>query len=231
MTIVNRVRYYCSTKREQGTCASSVGIKAIDLENRILSGLKDILLGNEILIEAFVAEFKAEITRLRKQRGSHERQAHKELNKVNRAIKRCLNFITEGDGEPGLVRDELRSLEGRKHELERTLEVDHLEQEVELHPNIAELYGRKVAELQSLLTDESSRPQAMELIRAMIDRIEVHKGEERGKPEVILIGALSEIIAFTQGKTTAAQNSDGGRVLMVAGARNHRELTLLSVQI
>ena len=71
----------------------------------------------------------------------------------------------------------------------------------------------------------------MELIRAMIDRIEVHKGEERGKPEVILIGALSEIIAFTQGKTTAAQNSDGGRVLMVAGARNHRELTLLSVQI
>ena len=32
----------------------------------------------------------------------------------------------------------------------------------------------------------------------MIDRIEVHKGEEHGKPEVILIGALSEILAFTQ---------------------------------
>ena len=132
---------------------------------------------------------------------------------------RCLSFITEGDGEPGLVRDELRSLEGRKHDLERTLAVSHQEQEVELHPNIAELYGRKVAELQSLLTDESSRPQAMELIRAMIDRIEVHKGEERDKPEVILIGALSEILAFTQGNTTAAPNDDSGRVLMVAGAR------------
>ena len=96
--------------------------------------------------------------------------------------------------------------------------MSHQEQEVELHPNIAELYGRKVAELQSLLTDESSRPQAMELIRAMIDRIEVHKGEERDKPEVILIGALSEILAFTQGNTTAAPNDDSGRVLMVAGA-------------
>ncbi len=231
MTIVNRNRYYCSTKREQGTCTSSVGIKAIDLENRILSGLKDILLGNEDLIEAFVAEFKAEITRLRKQRGSHERQAQKELNKVNRAIKRCLNFITDGDGEPGLVRDELHSLEGRKHDLERTLAVSHQEQEVELHPNIAELYGRKVAELQSLLTDESSRPQAMELIRAMIDRIEVHKGEERDKPEVILIGALSEILAFTQGNTTAAPNDDSGRVLMVAGARNRRYLQLDYAQL
>ena len=56
-------------------------------------------------------------------------------------------------------------------------------------------------------------------IRAMIDRIEVHKGEERDKPEVILIGALSEILAFTQGNTTAAPNDDSGRVLMVAGAR------------
>jgi len=217
MTIVNRIRYYCSTKREQGTCTSSVGIKAIDLENRILTGLKDILLGNEDLVEAFVAEFKAEIVRLRRQRGSHERQVQKELNKVNRAVKRCLNFITEGDGDPGLVRDELRSLEDRKQDLERALAATYQEQEVELHPNIAELYGRKVTELKTLLTDESSRPQAMELIRSLIERIEVHKGEERGNPEVILIGALSEILAFTQDKTAAMSNGSSGRGLMVAG--------------
>jgi hypothetical protein len=222
MTIVNRIRYYCSTKREQGTCTSSVGIKAIDLENRILTGLRDILLGNEDLVEAFVAEFKAEIVRLRRQRGSHERQVQKELNKVNRGIKRCLSFITEGDGDPGLVRDELRSLEDRKHTLEHTLAATHQEHEVALHPNIAELYGRKVTELKTLLMDESSRPQAMELIRSLIERIEVHKGEERGNPEVILIGALSEILAFTQSKTTASPNGDSGRGLRVAGARNQR---------
>ena len=170
MTIINRERYYCSAKRERGTCDSTVGIKAAELEERVLAGLKDILLGNEDLIEAFVTEFKAEVARLRKQRGTRERQVQKDLNKVNNAIKRCLTFITEGDGDPGLVRDELRDLEVRKRDLERTLAATHEEQTIELHPNMADLYRKKVMELQSLLTDETARMQAMELIRSMIER-------------------------------------------------------------
>ncbi len=47
MTIINRERYYCSDKRERGTCDSTVGIKAAEIEERVLTGLKDILLGNE----------------------------------------------------------------------------------------------------------------------------------------------------------------------------------------
>ncbi len=83
---------------------------------------------------------------------------------------------------------------------------------------MAELYRKKVTKLQSLLTDETTRPQAMDIIRSMIDRIEVHAGQERDKPDVILIGALAQILAFTHKKTTAASCSgDGGRVLMVAG--------------
>ena len=218
MTIVNRERYYCSAKRERGTCDSTVGIKAADIEDRVLTGLKEILLGNEDLIDAFVVEFKAEVSRLRKTRGTRERQVQKDLNKVNTAIKRCLTFITEGDGNPGLVRDELHTLEDRKRDLEQTLAANHKEQPVELHPNMAELYRKKVTELQSLLTDDTARPQAMELIRTMIDRIEVHAGQEPSKPKVILVGALAQILAFTQQSKTADSNGDGGRVLMVAGA-------------
>ena len=221
MTIINRERYYCSAKRERGTCDSTVGIKAAELEERVLAGLKDILLGNEDLIEAFVTEFKAEVARLRKQRGTRERQVQKDLNKVNTAIKRCLTFITEGDGDPGLVRDELRGLEVHKRDLERTLAATHEEQTIELHPNMADLYRKKVMELQSLLTDETARMQAMELIRSMIERIEVHAGREGGKPDVILVGALAQILAFTQQSKTAASNGSDGRVLMVAGARYH----------
>ena len=226
MTIINRERYYCSAKCERGTCNSSVGIKATELEDRVLTGLKDILLGNEDLIEAFVTEFKTEVTRLRKQRGTRERQVQKDLTRVNTGIKRCLTFITEGDGDPGLVRDELRSLEARKRDLEQTLAANHEEQTVELHPNMADLYRKKVMELQSLLNDDTSRPQAMELICSMIERIEVHIGEERGKPNVILVGALAQILAFTQQSKTAASGGDGGRVLMVAGARYQRRLHL-----
>ena len=71
-----------------------------------------------------------------------------------------------------------------------------------------------------------TRPEAMDLVRCMVERIEVHEGKERGKPDVILVGALAQILAFTQHKTTAASFGDGGRVLMVAGARNQRYLHL-----
>ena len=222
MTIINRERYYCSARRERGTCDSAIGIKAADLEERVLAGLKDILLGNEHLIKAFAMEFKAEVARLRKQRGARGRQAHKDLDKVNAAIARCISFITGGDGDPGLVRDELRTLVARKRELEQAKAAKQVDQVIEVHPNMAELYARKVMQLQSLLTDETTRPQATELIRAMVVRIDVRAGEERGKPEVILEGALAQILTFVQQSKTAASMTQsvggGGRVLMVAGA-------------
>ena len=87
-------------------------------DDTILGGLGndslDGQLGNEDLIDAFVTEFKAELTRLRRRRGTRQRQHQKELNKVNGAIKRCLMFIREGDGPHGLVRDEIHELELRK---------------------------------------------------------------------------------------------------------------------
>ena len=198
MTIINRERYSCSARRERGTCDSPVGIKTTELEDRVLTGLKDILLGNEDLIDTFVTEFKVELARLRKQRGAHERHVQKDLNKVNTAIKRCLTFITEGDGDPGLVRDELRILEARKRNLENTLSDVHNDRAIDLHPNMADLYRKKVSELHSVLADETARPQAMDLIRSMIDHIEIHVGTERGRPDVILVGALAQILAFTQ---------------------------------
>ncbi len=217
MTIIGRERYYCSAKRERGTCDSSVGIKAAEIETRVLTGLKDILAGNEDLIDAFAQEFKAEVARLRKQRSSHERQTQKEMNKVNVAIKRCLKFVTEGDGDPGLVRDELKELEVRKRDLERAMKTMLKDAKIEVHPNMAELYRKQVLELQSLLTDETSRPQAMDIIRSMIDRIEVHKGDDPKKADVILVGALAQILDFAQQNKTAVSQGNGGRVLMVAG--------------
>jgi glucose-6-phosphate dehydrogenase assembly protein OpcA len=94
--------------------------------------------------------------------------------------------------------------------------------EVTIHPNVADLYRSKVEQLQSLLTDEGSRPQAMEIIRSMIDRIEVSAGDRRGAPQVLLVGALASILdyaAMSEAQTQNAASGGGGvcRVLMVAG--------------
>ena len=115
------------------------------------------------------------------------------------------------------MRDELKSLEARKRDHERQIRSANVDRNIEAHPNMAELYAKKVTELRSLLTDETTRPQAIDIVRSMIDRIEIHTGAERGKPDVILVGALAQILAFTQQNKTAASNGSDGRVFMVAG--------------
>ena len=52
----------------------------------------------------------------------------------------------------------------------------------------------------------------------MIDRLEIHAGEKRGNPDVVLAGAPARILADAQESKTAVSARDGGRVLMVAGA-------------
>ncbi len=103
--------------------------------------------------------------------------------------------------------------------------------EIAIHPNLPELYRRKVVRLQRVLDDEATRPQAVEIIRSLIERIEIQPGKERGHCEVIIVGALAQILAFAQQKTTAASTGDSGTFLMVAGACNHRELILPPVPI
>ena len=84
----------CSERREKSTCDSNRGISAHEIEARVLNGLRDILLGNESLVDEFAAEFKRELTRLRKQGHGATRSLLKELQQVERGIKRCLAFIT-----------------------------------------------------------------------------------------------------------------------------------------
>lgn len=63
----------------------------------------------------------------------------------------------------------------------------------------------------------------MEIIRSLVERIEVHPGEKRGEAQVVLVGALARILDYASAETTTAASGGGGRVLLVAGARNRRQ--------
>src|SRR5262245_58917942 len=99
MTISRGDRYYCSARREKSTCDADRGIGAHELEERVLKRLRDILLGNEVLVNEFAAEFKRELARIRKEGDGANRRLLRELQQVERGIKRCLDFITGGDGD------------------------------------------------------------------------------------------------------------------------------------
>ena len=221
MTIVNRQRYSCSTKREKGTCDNPAGIQAERLEARVIEGLKNILLGRDDLLKAFAAAFFEETVRHRHERNRQKQTNKRELEKVQRSIDRCLDFIVNGDGAMDTVRQKLSELERSKANIQSLIDQDTPLTKVETHPNIGQLYQRRVEQLSTLLNDESSQQEAMTIIRSLIDRIEITPGEKRGYPQVQLVGGLAAILELAvskQQKTTIQSDSGFGRVLMVAGA-------------
>ena len=114
------------------------------------------------------------------------------------------------------MRNQLHRLEARKREIDADLRTQQDAMEIAIHPSLPDLYRRKVAKLQQALQHEATRPQVLETIRSLVDRIDVMPGRKRGHCEVTIVGALAQILAFAQ-KTTAALTGGGGTSLMVAG--------------
>ncbi|MCZ0813534.1 recombinase family protein [Roseovarius sp. EGI FJ00037] len=215
MTIARKDRYYCAARREKGTCEAAFGIAAAEVESRVLDGLRDILVGNDALVEEFTTELKAEFARLSKRSTSDQAVLQKDLAEVERGITRCVDFIMSGDGAPASVRDRLTTLEDRKSALQAQIARNPVSPVVRFHPNYVDLYRKKVGELAGLLSDESTREDAMTAIRSLVDRIEVRAGVKRGETEVTLVGTLAGILAL--GTNTNAALKDGGTCLLVAG--------------
>ena len=65
-----------------------------------------------------------------------------------------------------------------------------------VHPNIGELYARKIGNLKSLIQNDNTKHQATEIIRSLNEKIVVSPTGQRGKSAVVLHGALASIFAY-----------------------------------
>ena len=102
---------------------------------------------------------------------------------------------------------------------------------VQLHPNLPNLYRRKVEQLQVALSEPETRVAAGEIIRSLIARIVLTPVGET--LEIKLYGDLAEIVTVSQG-TGRQQNGpvsgEAGPLLsVVAGTRNHLYRTTVLV--
>ena len=106
----------------------------------------------------------------------------------------------------------------RKRDLERSLNQADPTPKLKIHPNLGELYRRKVSDLETLLQDEDTKPQSTDILRSLIQRIDISAGQRRGHAEVRIFGALASILDFALESTHAKATANGGlcRVLMVA---------------
>ena len=73
----------------------------------------------------------------------------------------------------------------------------------------------------NLIQIDTTKHQATEIIRSIIEKIVVSPIGQRGKSDVVLDSALASILVYASAPARGgALSSDIGRVLLVAGANN-----------
>ena len=124
--------------------------------------------------------------------------------------------IAEGLRTAGL-KGKLETLEARLAEIDAALAAP-APSPVRLHPNLSEMYRRKVAALAETLSDPEIRMPALETIRGLIAAVTVHVTPEGIKLD--LEGALSAMVGLAEGRTAKSpleSGLNGSSVLVVAG--------------
>ncbi|MHB2169537.1 recombinase family protein [Alsobacter sp. R-9] len=218
---ISRDHYGCSNARNRGTCENMLTIRRDVLEESVLSGLRSHLLAPELLGE-FTREYVAELNRLSRDRDAGRAKAEADLAKVTRQVRAIIDAIKEGIRTPGM-KEELLELEGRKAALEKTL-LEAPATAPALHPTMAEVYRGRVERLHAELNRPEVRAQATEILRSLIE--EIRLVPENGRLEIEVVGDLAGILALGAERKQPAVGDGGLQVTLVAGTRNHRELTL-----
>jgi DNA invertase Pin-like site-specific DNA recombinase len=221
-TITAKDRYGCARRGRQGTCSNSRGIKRLDLERRVLDGLRSSLVTPDLVAE-FVAEYQTEWNRLQGERRAAASQRDRQLANVQRRLAGIVEAIERGIITP-TTKQRLEELEAEK----ASLEVFPVEAPLPaIHPNLARLYREKVTRLEEELADPEIAAEAKSVLRSLIKTIKVTPGAKRGDVTLELHGELAAILAAGQVK----RNKDGTlvapiQVSVVAGARNRLDLQL-----
>ena len=210
-------RYGCSNHVMTGSCSNGRGIRRSVIEERVLSGLKDRLMEPEAAAEAMRA-YAEETNRINRERRASGASDRKELADVEKKIASMIAVIEDGGYVRGMV-DRLRELEARQDELTQRLSAVPADLP-DIHPNVADIYRRRVARLAEALSHAEDRDAAASAIRSLIDRIVLTPGEKWAEMDAVLHGDLGTIIEWAgngREKTKTDIPMPGMSVSVVAG--------------
>ena len=233
ITNIGRDYLACSAARRQGICDNGRGIRREVLEKLILDALRTRLMQPEH-VAMFVAEFTAEWNRLQAESSALDASRRRELDAVERRLAGLIDAIADGLRAPGL-QQRLNELEARKAELVRSLNAAPMPAP-RLHPKLAEVYRQKVENLGAALRGADAA-EAMEVIRSLIERVVLHPAPDGQRGfEIELIGEIAAMVSLGRDDGTRARSRESAAdqalfessIKVVAGARNHLDLLLIS---
>ncbi len=220
--MISDSRYGCSANRNRGTCDNRKTIERADVEARVLDGLKHKLMAPELIAE-FIAEFQREVQKERLGAMTARDEAERRLTKVCKDIDSIISAIIEGMFHPSM-KTKMDGLEAEKASLEAQLRDIPAEDPIALHPGLADIYGRKVANLANALNAEDTRSEAADILRGLIDKLILTPDTDASNGHKIeLFGELGAILSLCDNGmgANAKTRTDGAsirQVTMVAGA-------------
>ena len=187
----------------------------------MLGALRERLMDPDIF-KVLVSEFTAEWNRLQADASAGLAAQSQELDRVRSQIERLMDALTEG--APAVaVRARMEALEARRLVLERELAPAEAPAP-RLHPNLAEVYRRKLVELSAALAGDDAA-EARELVRGLVEQIRLVP--EGGKLRIEVRGELGAILRLAEGAQNQKRPGGASEAFMVqvkmdAGTRNRR---------
>jgi site-specific DNA recombinase len=212
-TIVGRDRYGCAAHRSKGTCTNTLLIGRHELEDRVLSGLKDRLMTPD-LVAAFVDAFNAEMRNLAISAERESLVVKRKLVEIERKLAAIIRVIEDGGYSP-TVRAHLMALEQEKTGAEMRLCNSKPAPVLRLHTKLPDLYRSKIEGLAEALNAPGTVGEASEIMRGLIDRIVLTPEGEVLRAE--LHGDLAVLARFAEAKESRAEADSALRLSVVAG--------------
>ena len=216
--VVGKDTYGCSTRRTKGTCCNDHRLNRHEIEAKVLSGLKT-QLTDPGLVEHFIREFNAEVARVSTNSSNNRRAVERELRETDKKIAAIMAAIEQGVITK-TTKSRLLELEDEKVRLDARIAAPAPVPYPSLHPKLAAVYRDKVERLEVSLNDPGIRFEASEIIRTVIDRIEVgpndadDDGSQQTDTKIVLYGQLAAVIALAESRHGI---DNKGRLSCVAG--------------
>jgi site-specific DNA recombinase len=182
MIVIYKDRLGCSTHLNKGTCNDRRTIILREIQGRVLTALQAHLLTPDAVALA-VETYRAERQRLAREYARDRSRIDRELGEIRRKIARLIELVENG-ANPKEMAPRLNDLSAQRQQLEARLAAARGSTTVvELHPQAADRYRQKVADIHAALAkgDEAAR-EAVTLVRELIDHIVVHPAPRGTRP-------------------------------------------------
>jgi site-specific DNA recombinase len=208
----HRHHYSCSTARNRGTCDNRLKIRRDDLEGRVLEGLRDKLMHPDLVTE-FAKEYHRELNRQAALDNTAHNRLVAELGRTEMDIRYIIDAVKDGMRTDSMT-DELMALEEQKTFLRRNIDRTPATL-VRIHPNLGEIYRKKVTNLRTVLNEESARAEASAILQDLIEEILLVPVD--GELRIHLRGSLAEILDFSLEDEHSRSMDTGVQITLVAG--------------